>query len=203
MVFGQAQCIAQANGNNHCSSSTVQNLTGTLHSAKEVVTNGGNINAVIDETTGLLSTALVPGFILRTNTNTNIPVELKAEANTTGGLTTAMAGTGATGSTFIALTNSTALPTLGAVGDALSGAPTPAVNANVIAYPVDKPADIAGELVYLWNGADRWNGTLSHKGETLTALNIPATTPKASTFSLDDVDGSYQATITLSFISAT
>ena len=127
-------------------------------------------------------------------------LSIPIHGNTTGGLTPALAGTGATGGTFIALTNSTALPTLGAVADAL-GAPTPALNANVIAYPVNQPADIPGELAYAWNGSDRWNGTLTHSGNTNTALNIPANTPKASTFSIDDVDGSYQATITLSFLS--
>ena len=175
-----------------------QTVTGTLGSAKEVVTNGGNINATIDETTGALSLALAPAFILRTNTSANTPVAMKAESNTTGGLTNAFYTTGA----FIALTNSTVPATLVAVGDALSGAPTPASNANVIVYQINPPAPSAGELSYIWNaGLTRWDGALTHSGNTNTSITIPATTPRANTFSIDDASGSYQSTITLSFVS--
>lgn len=189
---------AFANG----SSSASQTVVGTLGAVKQVVTNGGNIAATINETTGLLSAALTPGFTLTTNIGSlGTPVALSATANVSGGSTNALSGTGATGGTYIALTNNTVLPTLAAVGDAFSGAPTPAANANVIAYPVNKPDDIPGQLAYSWNaGLERWDGNLTHKGNTDTLLTIPSSTPKANTFSLADVDGSYQATITLSFV---
>lgn len=175
--------------------SATQTVTGTLAPAKDVVTNGGNINATIDETSGLLSAALVPGFTLKTNTGSSIPVNLKAEVNTTGGITNAFYTTG----NFIALANSTVLPSLGAVGDALSGAPSEAANPNVIVYPVNAPSPTPGELTYAWDGATKWDGTLTHKGNTDTSITIPANTPRAGTFSIDDASGAYQAIITLSF----
>lgn len=184
--------------------SAAQTTTGTLGPTRQVVTNGGNISAVIDPTIGSLSASLTPGFTLITNSAGSQNVNLVAVANTTGGTVNALSGTGATGSTFIVLTNNAALPTTGAVSDAQSGAPTPGVNANVIAYPVNKPDDVPAQLAYTWDGANiRWNGVLTHKGNTNTLLTIPASTPKTNTFSIDDANGTYQATITLSFTSNT
>lgn len=181
--------------------SASQTVTGVVPTVKVVATNGGNIAAVIDPTTGTLSAALTPGFTLTTNTNAALPLTLSVTVNTSGGSLSGLFGTGATGSTFILLTNSTVLPTPAAVVDASSGAPTPASNANVIAYPVDAPADIPGQLVYTWDALNtRWNGSLTHKITTNTLLTIPASAPKANTFSIDDADGSYQATVTLSFV---
>lgn len=178
-----------------------QGLTGTLGTVRSVVTNGGNITATIDETTGILSAALTPGFTLTTNTSVATPVILTAVVNTSGGVQNALSGTGLPGSTFIVLTNNTVLPTPGAVADASSGAPTPAANANAIAYPVNPPSDVPGELTYTWDIANtRWNGSLTHKNNTDTLLTIPAAAPKVNTFSLDDASGTYQSTITLSFV---
>ena len=174
-----------------------QTVTGTLGLAKDVVTNGGNINATIDENTGLLSAALVPGFTLKTNTGGSFPVALKAEANTTGGLVNAFDATGG----FIALANNTVLPAAGEVGNAISLAPSTSANVNVIAYPIKPPIATAGELTYIWNaGLTRWDGTLTHHGNTNTSITIPATTPRVGTWSLDDASGAYQAIITLSFV---
>lgn len=198
-ALASAQCVF-ANGSGDVLTAT-QPVTSTLGPIKKVVTNGGNINATIDETTGALSAALTPAFKLTTNIGDGVPVKLTAESNTTGGVQNALFGTGATGSTFIILTNSTVLPSVIAFNDAAAPAPTPAVNANAIAYPVEKPADVPGQLTYVWDAGNiRWNGNLTHTGDTNTLLTIPATTPRASTFSIEDESGSYQSTVTLSFV---
>jgi hypothetical protein len=44
-----------------------------------------------------------------------------------------------------------------------------------------------------------WNATLTHKGNTYTELVIPAVAPLIGTFSDDDKDGYYLATVTLAF----
>jgi len=178
-----------------------QTVTGTLGAMKQVVTNGGNIAAVIDPDTGTLSLAFTPGFTLTTNTNAAEPLTLTATCNTTTLVQNAFSGDGNPGTTFISLTNNTILPTVAAVTDAKSAAPTPANNADVIAYGVTPPTNIAGQLIYTWDAVNiRWNASLSHKGSTNTALTIPAATPKANTYSFDDDPGNYQATITLSFV---
>ena len=178
-----------------------QTVTGTLAAMKQVVTNGGNISAVIDPDTGTLSLAFTPGFTLTTNTNASEPLTLTSTCNTTTIAQNAFSGTGVVGATFITLTNNTVLPTIAAVTDAQSGAPTPANNADAISYGVTPPTTIAGQLTYTWDAVNiRWNAALTHKGNTNTALNIPAAAPKANTYSFDDDPGNYQATITLSFV---
>jgi len=191
--------VAFANGGG-CSSSASQTITGKLGPLKQVVTNGGNIAAVIDETTGVLSAALTPAFTLTTNTSSPIDVRMTSSCNTTTVPQNAFFGDGNTGSTYLVLTNNTALPTVTAVDDAKAAVPAPAVNANVIAYGITKPADVAGKLVYIWdNPFQYYNASLTNKGGTNTLLNIPGT-PRPLTFSIEDVDGTYQSTITLSFV---
>lgn len=178
-----------------------QTVIATLAQRKSVITNGGNINVTIDPTTGTLSAALTPGFTLITNSSTLAPVALTSTINTSGGTQNAFFGDGTAGNTFLMITNSAALPTPGAVANASSGSPTPASNANVIVYPVNIPSDVPGQLVYVWDNLNQhWNGTLTHKGNTNTLLTIPAVAPRTNTFSIEDLDGAYQATIILSFV---
>lgn len=178
-----------------------QTITGTLGAAKQIVTNGGTIAATIDPASGNLSNVLNPGFRMITNTNSSQNVRMTSTCNTTGGMQDAFFGDGNSGTTFIVLTNSTTLPSIAAVTDAKSGGPTPAANAEVIVYAINKPADIAGQLIYTWdNGNQYYNAALTHKINTDTLLTIPAAAPRAGTFSTADTDGAYQATVTLSFV---
>ncbi len=178
-----------------------QTVTGTLGPVKQIITNGGNIAATIDPTTGSLSTALTPGFRMITNTNLSQNVRMTSTCNTTGGAQNAFFGDGNTGTTFLVLTNSTILPTVAAVTDAKSGGPTPAINAEAIVYAINKPADIPGHLAYTWDNVNKYyNAALTNKINTDTLLTIPAAAPRAGTFSTADSDGAYQATITLSFV---
>lgn len=181
--------------------SASQTITGTLAAMKQVVTNGGNITATIDPDTGTLSATFNPGFTITTNTNSAENMTLTALCNTTTIAQNAFSGTGAPGATFITLTNNTVLPTVAAVTDAQSGSPTPASNADVITYGVTPPSNVVGQLVYTWDAVNiRWNAVLTHKGNTNTLLTVPAAAPKTNTFSFDDDPGSYQATVTLSFV---
>ena len=190
IALGSAQG-AFANGQ----SSASQTVTGNLGSIKKIVPNGGNINATIDEVTGALSTPLTPGFRITTNTEREV-IYIKAECNTLGGFVNALSGTGATGSTYISLTNTGALPLPADVTDAQGAPASGATNPNVIAYGVNSPAYPG---VGTWNvGLKRWEA-VSIKGVTDTSLTIPGTA-KDNTFSIADVDGSYQAIITASFL---
>jgi len=183
-----------------CSPTASQTVTGTLGPLKQVVTNGGNLAAVIAESGGALSVDLNPGFRVTTNISTSQAMYLKAECNA-GGLVNALSGTGVAGDTFISLANQTVAATAAAVTDSQAAIPIPANNANVIAYPVTPPTSQAGILVYTWNpGLKRWDANLTHKGITNTALTVPAgSIPKNDTFSTADAEGTYQAIITLSF----
>lgn len=182
-----------------CSSSASQTVAGSLPQLKQVVANGGNISATINETTGDLSAALTPAFRLTTNTSAPINVRMTSTCNTTTIVQNAFSGDGGVGTTFLILTNNTVLPTIAAVDDA-KGAAVPAQNANVIAYAITPTALVPAELSYTWDNANQYyNGVLTHKGGTDTLLTTQ-TAPKAGTFSIADVDGVYQATIILSFV---
>lgn len=200
LLFVGAFALSASQGA-HAATTASQTVTGTLDVCKQVITNGGNIASDIECDTGNLNTAFTPGFRLTTNTNSAQNLQLTALCNTTTIAQNAFFGTGVAGATFITLTNNTVLPTVASVTDAKSGAPTPANNPDVIVYGVTPPSNIAGQLVYTWdNPNQRWNAVLTHKGNTDTAVTVPAAAPKANTYSFDDDPGSYQATITLSYV---
>lgn len=187
-----------------CSPTASQTVTGTLAQCKCVQTDGGNISANID-CDGVLSAAFVPAFQIKTNSASATNMYLEAKCNTLGGvLVNALSGTGATGGTFISLTNQTGasgIPTAAAVLDAQAPVPVPVTNTNVIAFGVNAPTTQAGILVYTWNaGTKRWDAVLTKKGTTNTALTVPAAAARPLTFSFDDEPGSYQAIVTLSFV---
>ncbi len=178
-----------------------QTVTGRLGASKQIITNGGNLNAVIDPDTGALSTAFTPGFRMTTNTNASQNVRMTSTCNTTTLVQNAFFGDGNTGTTFLVLTNNTVLPTVAAVTDAKAAVPVPATNTNVIAYAINKPADITTDLVYTWDNTNKYyNAALTNKGNTDTLLTVPAAAARPLTYSFDDEAGDYQATVTLSFV---
>jgi len=182
-------------------STASQTVTGTLGQMKTVIANGGNIGSSINPDDGTLTTAFSPAFRLTTNSNAATPVRLTATCNTTTVAQNAFSGDGATGTTFLTLTNNTVLPIIAAVTDAQSASPTPATNADVISYAITKPADVPSQLVYTWDNTNKYyNASLTHKGNTDTSLTVPSALPKPNTYSFDDDAGSYQATVTLSFV---
>lgn len=204
LLVGAIALSAQSGAFAACSPTASQTITGTLSQCKCVTTDGGNIAANID-CDGLLSAAFVPAFQIKTNSAAATNMYLEAKCNTLGGvLVNALSGTGATGGTFISLTNQTGasgIPAAAAVTDAQAAVPVPVTNTNVIAYGVNAPTSTAGILVYTWNvGTRRWDAVLTKKGTTNTALTVPAAAARPLTFSFDDEPGSYQAIVTLSFV---
>lgn len=200
LLLASVLAISSAQGA-FAATSASQTCTGTLGTMKQVITNGGNIAATIDTDTGALNLAFTPAFRITTNTNSSQNLELTALCNTTTIAQNAFSGDGNPGTTFISLTNNTVLPTVADVVDAQSASPTASLNPDVITYGVTPPSNIAGELVYTWDAVPKhWDAALTHKGNTDTSLTVPAAAPKANTYSFDDDPGSYQATVTLSFV---
>jgi hypothetical protein len=188
-----------------CSPTASQVVTGTLATCHCVEATGTALASGISCDQGTLSAPFTPAFKITTNSGLSQAMNLKAEANTLGGvMVNALAGDGNSNTTYIALTTAgeTGLPGSGAVTDALGAGPTANLNGNVIAYGVTKPADVPGDLVYTWNvGTLSWDAALTQAGETLTSLTVPAAAAKTDTFSFHDEPGLYQATVTLSFVS--
>lgn len=178
-----------------------QTVTATLGLLKKVTATGTALSANIDPDSGDLDAAMTPAFQIQTNRATNQNMYLKGECVDDSGTVNAITGTGATGGTYITLTNAAVIPTNTAVIDA-QGTPTdPDNNPNVILYGINAPANVGTDLVYTWVGAqNRWNAVLAKKGKTDTSITIPKGSPKANTFNEQDEEGGYQATITLSFV---
>lgn len=177
--------------------SASQTITATLGINKKVVDNGGNLKARILPTSGNLDTALTPGFKITTNTSSALSLELGAFCD---GDTTQNAVYDRGGSRLIILANTTVRPTDAAISNCKAALPTPSLNANAISYPITEPSNIAGQLTYVYNPAKAlWDATLTHKGNTYTNLTIPAAAPLIGTFSEEDRDGYYLATVTLAF----
>lgn len=173
-------------------------FTANAPDTKAVAANGGNISAVIDPNTGSLSPAFTPAFTLTTNTGASQSLTMKAEANTQGGLQNAIFNVGTV--KYIILTNSNILPPISSLTDIKTGTPTASSNPNAIAYTINDPAGVSGDLTVAYNSGNKnWNLTLKKNGVTPTSITVPSGTPFSNTYSTDDEPGSYQAVITLSF----
>lgn len=192
--------LAGLSGQNCIAATTAsQTCTGTLGIMKQIITNGGGINSTIDVDTGALVTSFSPAFRITTNTNSSQTLHLSSSMNYSGGSDYAIFDN--SNIRYIILTNNNILPDSGAILDIRAGSPTPANNANAIAYQVTEPTNQAGKLTYSWDYTNKyWTGTLTNKGNTDTALTIPAAGAVSGTYSSDDEPGNYQATITLSFV---
>lgn len=200
LLFAGAFALGASQGA-FAATSASQTCTGTLGTMKQVITNGGNIAATIDSDTGTLSAAFTPAFRITTNTNSSQSMLLSSTCNTSTVAQNAFFGDGDAGTTYIVLTNNTVLPTAAAVTDAKATTPVPANNGNVIVYGLTPVSDVECDLDYTWNNTNKnWDAALTNKGNTDTSLTVPAAAPKSLTYSYDDEPGSYQATITLSFV---
>ena len=199
LLFAGAFALGTAQGA-FAATTASQTCTGTLGQMKKVVDFGGNIGSVINTDTGVLETTFNPTFRMTTNTSNATALILSSTCNTSTVAQNAFVGDGASNTTFLVLTNNTILPTVAAVNDAKAAVPVDTQNPNVIAYPITKPADIATQLAYTWNAAAYYDASLTHSGNTDTALIVPAAAAKANTYSFDDGPGAYQATVTLSYV---
>ena len=177
-----------------------QTVTGTLATVKRVQTNGGNITSNIDED-GALLTTFAPGFKIITNIATSQAMTLKATLTDQSGPNVVALYDNA-GTRYLILANTAVgeIPPASAIADIKAGSSDPANNANAIAYAVTEPTDIPSVLDYTWNAAGYWDADLTKRGNTDTALTIPAGAAVANTYSGDDGPGDYEAIITLSFV---
>ncbi len=165
--------------------------------SKSVVTNGGNISATINVDTGALSTSFTPAFTMTTNSRNNQYLTISASANTNTTAQNAVFNIGAT--RYIILTNNTVLPAIASLTNIKTGSPTAINNPNAIAYGINDPATATG-LTVAYNSTNKnWDLTLARRGSTNTSITVPANTPLTNTYSADDEEGSYRATVTLSF----
>jgi hypothetical protein len=175
-----------------------QYLTVTTSEAKSIVTSGGNTTTTINVNTGALSAALTPTFLITTNSDDEQKLTLSAVADTQNGSINAIFNISDV--KYIVLTNSTVPPTSDSVTDIENGNPTAANNPNVIAYSINAPATTSGQLSAAYNTINKnWDLSLMNQGTIVTSITIPAENPLNNTYSFNDLAGTYQATITLSF----
>lgn len=179
-----------------------QTIHATLGAIKSVVVagdtqpSGGNI----DGSTGALTTTIVPAFVVTSNASGTGTLHLYGKTAGVNGI--AQPGGGAT-PIYIALGNTTNVPTAADVANAISATPTVGSNANVIAYTIADPvvSNIHGTAFSFtaWDNTNHWwPATVSASGQNHVA-NTVATAARANTFTDDDTAGSYEAVIYLDF----
>lgn len=174
-----------------------QTVTAVLGTVSSVESYGGNVSTTIDET-GSLTTPLDPGFKIISNIGTTQALTLTATTTSTSGEVNAFSSSN--GNVYIALSNITTPPTSEAITNAQSESPQAASNPNVICYAVTPPTNIEGQLEYSWNSSGNYyDVNLSHQGDTITQLVVPAASAKPNTFNGNDESGSYQAVVVLSY----
>lgn len=174
-----------------------QTVTAVLGTVSSVESYGGNVSTTIDET-GSLTTPLNPGFKIVSNVGTTQALTLSATTTSTSGEVNAFSSSN--GNVYIALSNITTPPTSEAITNAQSESPQAASNPNVICYAVTPPTNIEGQLEYSWNSSGNYyDVNLSHQGDTITQLVVPAASAKPNTFNGNDESGSYQAIVILSY----
>lgn len=174
-----------------------QTVTAVLGTISAVESYGGNVSTTIDDT-GSLTTPLDPGFKIVSNIGTTQALTLTATTTSTSGEVNAFSSSN--GNVYIALSNITTPPTSEAITNAQSDSPQAASNPNVICYAVTPPTNIEGQLEYSWNSSGNYyDVNLSHQGDTITQLVVPAASAKPNTFNGNDESGSYQAIVILSY----
>ena len=174
-----------------------QTVTAVLGTVSSVESYGGNVSTTIDDT-GSLTTPLDPGFKIVSNIGTTQALTLTATTTSTSGEVNAFSSSN--GNVYIALSNITTPPTSEAITNAQSDSPQAASNPNVICYAVTPPTNIEGQLEYSWNSSGNYyDVNLSHQGDTITQLVVPAASAKPNTFNGNDESGSYQAIVILSY----
>lgn len=175
-----------------------QFFVGTMCECNSVRTNGGNLNATIDTSTGSLSTALTPGFKIIKNSIFPRLLTMTGSVKTSSGNVNSIFNIGTT--KYVILGNYSSPPTVSAVNNIKSGSPSSINNANAIAYTINDPETRPGLFVTYDSTNDLWNLTLVSIGATTTSITVPASIPLGQTFDYNDQAGDYQAVITLSFI---
>ena len=172
------------------------NLNGLLPSTVTVTTSGGNINTIIDSSTGALGGAFNPSFEMRSNDPTQKNLTVKITANTNTGYQNAVFDIGTT--KYIIMTNSNYPPNISSLNDIKTGAL--ANNPNAIAYIANDPSDDTGNVSISYNNSNKyWDLRLTNNKSGKTTFTVPAGTPLNNSYTYDDEAGDYKAIVTLSF----
>ncbi|MDD3012942.1 MAG: hypothetical protein PHC34_04495 [Candidatus Gastranaerophilales bacterium] len=191
LAFGYA---ATANA----ATSASQTITGTLNPFVSVSTVEGATTSISINNDGTLSTNLTPGFKFTSNNKTGASATFTVKVNTSdGNQVDAIAGTSNSTNGKIVLANASTLPLAASVRDALTDAPTVENNANAISYTVSFSVDNTnnGDVPLFDTTGNAVSGTVLKKnGTSQITMNIDKSV-RTNTYSVDDVAGSYQATI--------
>jgi len=182
----------------NAATSASQTITGTLNPFVSVTTVEGATTAVSVNNDGTLSTNLTPGFKFTSNNKNGASATFTVKVNTSdGNQADAIAGTGNSTDGKIVLANAGTLPNAASVLDALSDSPAAATNANAISYTVSFSVDNTtnGSVPVFDNTGNSVSGNVLKKnGTSQITMNIDKSV-RTNTYSVDDVAGSYQATI--------
>lgn len=185
-------------GRVYASQTTPQYFVASLGETNSVAFTGGATSSSINVDTGALASAIKPSFVMSTN-KTSTDLTLSATTNYSGGSTNGLFNI--SGTPYIILTNSTSLPALTSITNIKTGTPTATSNPNAIAYPITGPATVSGTITSTYNTTNNsWTLRIVKKGLVNSSLTIPAGSSLSGTYSIIDESGSYQATITLTFI---
>jgi hypothetical protein len=179
--------------------SASQTITGTLNPFVSVSTVEGTTTAVSINNDGTLSTNLTPGFKFTSNNKNGASATFTVKVSSSDGSQfDAIAGTGSSSNGKIILANTSTLPNTAAVRDALNDSPSAANNANVISYNVSFSVDNTNNgnvPVFDSTGNAVTGNVLVKNGTSQVSMNIDKNSVRNNTYSVDDVAGSYQATI--------
>ena len=178
-----ADCECQAKGE----------VTATLADLCELTTNGGNLSAIINQSTGALDHALTPSFKLISSKPHS--VEITANIVTTGGVENAFFERSSTRYLLLANTHSLRKPTPTDVSNA-KAVIILQVNANVIAYPVSSVTASGATTGALTFSTDHYHIN-ANSGTTAFTLTT-GTTPRTNSFTTNDHPGQYKAEILIS-----
>jgi len=175
-----------------------QYFTATCGLFKLVNKHNGTMSAEINPNTGVLNSSLNSSFSIITNSRYEQNLTMSATANTENGTTNAIFNI--SDAKYIILTNSSKKPSIGTIEDIKNGSSNSANNPNAIAYSITDPTETGEALKVKYNAEYKdWELQLTKRGVTQTSITIPSGNPLENTYSVNDLAGSYQATIMLSF----
>ena len=174
-------------------------FTASLCETRCITFTGGTTTSTINTDTGALENSITPTFCMRKNSRADRNLILTIAANSQSGEQNAVFEEG--GQRYVIFTNSDSLPALSSITDVKSSSRQAVNNPDVIAYKINDPEAVPSRLNVTYQSAqERWRLRVIKRGKTESSITIPAGAPLAETFSYDDGEGDYEATITISFI---
>lgn len=192
-------------GSNQGAFATTQDISATLATNQSITVKAGQtVSTTMSVTDGSLAAALNPAFTVITNTPSTLNWQADVDTSDSGQVN-ALSDQGGTYYVALANTVSTRKPTAAAVTNALGASPAILSNFNVVAYaltgvPTSSGTGI-GTFTYSATGGNHFEADIDAAcaSEDVTATTVTAA--RALTYCPGDTSGSYQAVITLTFVS--